>query len=144
MEKTFKRQIALIDTGIVYALSDMDDSWHLRARDFVKGFGGALVLPSTVIPESCCLLNTYLGREIERRFINSLLLGELKIEHFNKDDLKRADELLALYSDANIGFVDASLVAIAERLRATKIVTTDRRHFSMIKPRHCQAFTLLP
>lgn len=122
----------------------MDDSWNARARDFLEDFGGVLVVPSTVVPEACYLLNAYLGLKAERRFINSLVHGELRVEHFGREDLKRAYELLKLYSDANIGFVDASIVAIAERLRATKILTTDRRHFSIIKPVHSKAFTLLP
>jgi len=51
---------------------------------------------------------------------------------------------LKQYADANIGLVDASLVAVAERLGINTIITTDRRHFSLIKPAHCSAFTLLP
>jgi uncharacterized protein len=35
-------------------------------------------------------------------------------------------------------------VAIAERLRLTAIATTDRRHFSGIRPRHRASFTLVP
>jgi len=31
--------------------------------------------------------------------------------------------------------VDAAVVAIAERLTATKIATLDRRHFSVVRPR---------
>lgn len=42
------------------------------------------------------------------------------------------------------GFVDASIVAISERLGIPKILTADRRHFSAIQPKHCVAFTLLP
>ncbi|HHT9124655.1 MAG TPA: type II toxin-antitoxin system VapC family toxin [Candidatus Brocadiia bacterium] len=144
MEKTFKKQIALVDTGIVYAMSDKDDSWHERVKNFIKNSNDILTIPSTVAPEVCYLLNSYLGIEVERKFINSLILGELKVEHFKMEDLKRINELLKAYSDANIGFVDASIVAIAERLKVDRILTTDRRHFSIIKPSHCPIFTLLP
>jgi predicted nucleic acid-binding protein len=44
----------------------------------------------------------------------------------------------------NIGFVDATVVAIAERLELASIATTDRRHFSRIRPAHAEAFTRLP
>lgn len=144
MEKTFKRQIAIIDTGIIYAMSDKDDSWHNRVKNFMENSDDTLILPSTVVPEACYLLNSYLSIDIERRFINSLIIGELKIEHFTREDLKRINELLKTYSDINIGFVDASIVAIAERLKTTRILTTDRRHFSTIRPSHCPSFTLLP
>jgi predicted nucleic acid-binding protein len=139
-----KREIAIIDTGIVYALSDTDDAWHKRVKKFFDNNNDTMVLPSTVIPESCYLLNTYLGQKAEYEFISSLMHGELKIEHFNRDDLRRIVELLKVYSDMNIGFVDASIVAIAERLKVSRILTTDRRHFSIIKPIHGKSFTLLP
>jgi predicted nucleic acid-binding protein len=53
-------------------------------------------------------------------------------------------ELMATYEDAPIGFVDASLIATAERLDITSVLTTDRRHFSFVRPRHVRAFRLLP
>ena len=51
------------------------------------------------------------------------------------------------YADANIGFIDAAIVAIAaiaERLGATRLLTLDRRDFGIIRPRHVAAFELLP
>lgn len=40
--------------------------------------------------------------------------------------------------------MDASLVAIAERLGVTEIATLDRRDFTVVRPRHVGAFVLLP
>jgi hypothetical protein len=37
-----------------------------------------------------------------------------------------------------------SVVAIAERLDVREIATIDRRPFSVVRPRHVDAFTLLP
>ena len=37
-----------------------------------------------------------------------------------------------------------AVAAIAERLGLTEIATLDHRHFTVIRPRHVQAFTLLP
>ena len=48
------------------------------------------------------------------------------------------------YADSNIGFVDASIVAVAERLDIRKVLTLDRRHFGVIRPRHCPALDILP
>jgi hypothetical protein len=36
------------------------------------------------------------------------------------------------------------VVAAAERLEAVEIATLDRRHFSVVRPSHVEAFTLLP
>ena len=134
----------LIDTGILYALADKDDSWHTRAVEFISDFRGRLVTSSAVIPEICYLLNTYLSPGAEIVFVRSLANHEITIEHFTDGDLARIHELLSQYRDANIGFVDAACVAIAERLGIAGIVTTDRRHFSLIRPKHIPAFDLLP
>jgi uncharacterized protein len=48
------------------------------------------------------------------------------------------------YADLGLGGTDASLVAIAERLNITTIATLDRRDFTVVRPRHVDAFTLLP
>lgn len=59
-------------------------------------------------------------------------------------DYVRARELLEVYEDLQPGFVDAAIVAIAERLRQATIATLDRRHFSVFRPTHVRAFTLVP
>lgn len=103
-----------------------------------------MIVPSTVVPEICYLLNTYLGSDAEISFVKSLVNRELLLEQSTFQDLSRIAELLKKYDDVNIGFVDASLVAVAERLRISGILTTDRRHFTAVKPQHCKEFTLLP
>ncbi|QGH70750.1 hypothetical protein GCE65_15545 [Pseudactinotalea sp. HY158] len=53
-------------------------------------------------------------------------------------------ELVARYRDLPLGTVDASVVATAERLDISEIATVDRRHFTVVRPAHVDAFTLLP
>jgi predicted nucleic acid-binding protein len=134
----------LVDTGILYALADIDDAWHESVKEFLQTMTETLVVPVTVLPEVCYLLNTHLGQESERKLIASILQGELRIEGLTNDDFRRSFQLLETYSDLNIGFVDASLVAMAERLKIHRLLTTDRKHFSIIRPRHCPTFELLP
>ena len=144
MAEIFKTETFLVDTGILYALADRKDKWHLRAASFISESAGRLVVPSTVLPETCYLLNTCIGQEAETAFIRAVIDRELLLEQVTTTDLSRAVELMLTYSDANIGMVDSSLVAVAERLKLTRILTTDRRHFAMIKPKHCKSFQLLP
>lgn len=42
------------------------------------------------------------------------------------------------------GVVDASVLALAERLGETKLATLDRRHFAAVRPLHTEALILLP
>jgi hypothetical protein len=136
--------MALVDTGILYAMADADDAWHKPAKAFLESAKEVLVVPITVLPEVCYLLNTHLGQESERRLISSIVQGELRIEGLASEDFRRSLQLLETYSDMNVGFVDATMVSIAERLKIQRILTTDRKHFSIIRPRHCHAFELLP
>jgi predicted nucleic acid-binding protein len=53
-------------------------------------------------------------------------------------------ELVADYRDLPLGTVDASVIAAAERLDAAEVATLDRRHCSVVRPRHEVAFQLLP
>jgi uncharacterized protein len=48
------------------------------------------------------------------------------------------------YADLPLGTVDASIVATAERLGEASVATRDRRHFTVVRPAHVEAFTLLP
>ncbi len=134
----------LLDAGALYALADRDDKWHARMVAVLKDRPGDRVVPVTVLTEACYLLGTHLGIAAERRLIRATLEGELLLEGVILPDLERADQILQKYSDANIGLVDATAVAIAERLGIRVVVTTDRRHFSLFRPKHCRAFELLP
>jgi predicted nucleic acid-binding protein len=59
-------------------------------------------------------------------------------------DTLRIAELVARYHDLPLGTVDASVVAAAERLGASEVATLDRRHFTVVRPSHIEAFQLLP
>lgn len=134
----------LVDMGVLYAMADRDDAWHKPVKIFLEKMQDILVVPITVLPEACYLLSSHLGPESERKLISSIVQGEIRIESLAKNDFRRTLEILKTYSDMNIGFVDASLVAIAERLKIHRILTTDRKHFSIIRPRHCRMLELLP
>jgi hypothetical protein len=144
MEKSINSRLVLVDTGIIYALADKTDRWHQKAVRFFSHFEGRWILPDTVIPEACYLINKYLGPQAEIAFVKSLAGGELSLESLYPQDIERIQQLLETYSSLNIGFVDASVLAIAERRGITQILTTDRRHFSVVTPKHCKTLTLLP
>jgi predicted nucleic acid-binding protein len=132
----------LLDTGILYALADRKDGWHRRSRDLIDRTREALIVPVTVVPEVCYVMRERLGILAEQRFVESLAAEELAVEELRSGDMKRCAALLERYPE--IGFVDASVVAIAERLHLRVIATTDRRHFGAIRPKHVAGFELVP
>jgi predicted nucleic acid-binding protein len=48
------------------------------------------------------------------------------------------------YADLRLGGTDASVIALAERQGAVRIATLNRHHFAVLRPRHVDAFELLP
>jgi hypothetical protein len=57
---------------------------------------------------------------------------------------ERAPNLIATYADLGLGFVDASVLAVVERLHEPKLATLDRRHSPRCGPATSKALTLLP
>jgi predicted nucleic acid-binding protein len=113
-------------------------------RDFVTHTHETLLVPVTVLPEADYLITTRLGGPVARAMLRSILDGELRVEHLARADLERCWELMDQYADSALGLVDASIIALAERLRITRVLTLDRRHFRFVRPRHCTAFEVAP
>ena len=134
----------LADTGGLFALLDDRDEWHGRMRDWLKHATAALVVPMTVVQETAFLVETRRGPRQEAAFLRTATTGAFVREAVQQEDLARAADLIDSYADFPLGFVDASIVAIAERLDITSLLTTDRRHFGVIRPAHCERLRLLP
>ncbi|MBI2938995.1 MAG: PIN domain-containing protein [Chloroflexi bacterium] len=134
----------LVDTSGLYALADADSEAHKAVRRYVATTHEALVVPVTVLPEVDYLVATRLGVHVELAVLKSVATGELWLEGLTPADVQRCVELIDQYADSDIGFVDASIVAIAERLRISRILTLDHRHFRMLRPKHGEAFELVP
>ena len=137
--------IVLADTGAVYALLDRDDSWHGRVTAYWEHHAGDIRLPEPMLAEVCSLLGARLGGRAENAFVRAIVDGEFRLEQFlAEEDAPRAADLMQTYRDAPIGFVDAAIVATAERTGCGELLTTDRRHFPLIRPRHFPALVLVP
>ena len=116
----------------------------MAALELLETHPGPLIVPTLVITEVVYLLATRLGTEPEVRFLGDLADGAFTIEPVLASDWLRIAELVARYRNLPLGTVDASVVATAERLGVTEIATVDRRHFSVVRPNHAEAFTLRP
>ena len=106
--------------------------------------GLPVVIPAPVITETTMLSRFRRNERAVDALLRSVVDGTVAIVDLEWADYARVRELISKYSDLSLGFVDASVVAVAERLDETTIATLDRRHFSVVKPAHCEAFTLVP
>jgi predicted nucleic acid-binding protein len=123
---------------------DADDRHHAACLELLETDPGPLIVPLLVVTEVAYLIGTRLQPEAEVRFLGDLASGALNGEHVEPSDWMRIAELVWRYRDLPLGTVDASVVATAERLGLTTLATLDRRHFSVVRPTHTTAFSLLP
>jgi predicted nucleic acid-binding protein len=78
------------------------------------------------------------------RFLNSLTNTRFSLIAIELSDILRTTKILEKYLDARIDFVDATVIAIAERLEISYVLTLDRRDFMAVRPQHISFFELLP
>lgn len=134
----------ILDTGPLYAALDRSDQDHAACRTLIEKAEEPLVIPSPVLVE----VDYWIGQRLTPGVLVALLAdiesGAYRVEDLQPADYTRVSELCDRYADADIGFVDAAVFAIVERLGETKLATLDRRHFSLLRPRHRDAITLVP
>ncbi len=99
-------------------------------------------------PQAATEVAYLVGREVGTMMVATslryLLNSRFIILALTPEDLLRVAEILEIYQDSRIDFVDASVMAIAERLEITKVLTLDRRDFQLFRPKHCQFFEIMP
>lgn len=134
--------IAVVDSGPLYAAADLDDDDHDAAVAVLAQLDLHIVIPTLVVAEVTYFIGTRLGANAEAAFLGGL--AQLDVEAPGAADWTRIAELVQTSADFPIGGTDASVIALAERLDATTVITLDRRHFGAVRPRHADAFALLP
>ena len=134
----------LADTGPLVAVANDRDQHHERCQTLLENDRRPVAVPAPVIVEVCQLLASRRGTRAEAAFLTSLGARELDVIDLEAADYTRAAQLVEQYADLPLGAVDATVIAVAERLRVTEIATLDRRHFTVVRPFHVDAFTLLP
>ena len=78
------------------------------------------------------------------RLLEDIVSGTLQVEDLLPEDYARAAEICEQYADARVGFVDATVLSVVERLGEPKLATLDHRHFGLLRPRHVEALELVP
>jgi predicted nucleic acid-binding protein len=103
-----------------------------------------LIVPALVLAELDYWCARRLSPDAWLIFLDDVLAGAYRVEPPTPADLARCRDLQAQYRDLALGVVDASVVALAERLEEPKVATLDQRHFRAVRPTHVAALDLLP
>lgn len=134
----------LLDTGFLYALLNGSEQSHRVVRQAAVQLDATAFLPTPVTVEVAYLIRRDLGAEALAQFMADLATPRYALSVPIAADYERAAAIVRQYADAQIDFVDAIIAAIAERLDIRRIFTLDQRHFRLFRPRHCDAFELIP
>lgn len=120
------------DTGALIALFDRSDRHHDEMRLLYEADADAWILPWAILPEVDYLTATHLGQRAQALWLADLASGAFSVEWGRPDDLSAADRICRRYKALRLGLVDAVVIAVAERLRASAIATLDLRHFGAV------------
>ena len=133
----------LLDTSAILALSDTRHHLHKAIKNLVLKKEDIYIIPSTVIVEVCQLLKYRFGSMVELKFLEEINKSNFIMETIQLADISRIMEILVKHRDFHVGYVDASIVAVAERLGTNKILTLDKKHFNGLIPSGFAYFELL-
>jgi predicted nucleic acid-binding protein len=134
----------ILDTGPLYASLDRSDADHARCRALIESSNESLIVPSPVLVEVDYWINRRLHPGVLVALLTDIEAGAYVVADLEPADYRRVRELCDRSSDSDIGFVDAAVMALVERLGESKLATLDRRHFGTLRPRHRESIELLP
>ncbi|MBK9546380.1 MAG: PIN domain-containing protein [Dehalococcoidia bacterium] len=134
----------ILDTGPLYASLDRRDADYAACRRLIENTSEPLVIPAPVLVEVDYWIHTRLHPGVLVALLDDIAAGAYGVVDLVASDYRRVREVCDRYADSDIGFVDAAVIAVVERLNEPKVATLDRRHFGTVRPRHVDALVLLP
>ena len=134
----------LADTGVLVSAADSREPLHADCAELLRFHHRQMVMSAPVVAETSWMIESRLGPQAEARFLGLVTSGEIEVIDLAVADYLRCVELIETYADLGLGLVDASVVTIAERLSIATIATLNHRDFSVVRPRHVEAFELVP
>jgi predicted nucleic acid-binding protein len=134
----------ILDTGPLYAALDRSDADHFKCRRLIETSAEPLVIPSPVLVEVDYWIHQRLHAGVLVALMDDVISGAYRVENLRAEDYRRIRDACDRYADSDIGFVDAAVLAVVERLNEPKLATLDRRHFGVLRPRHVDVLRLVP
>lgn len=134
----------LVDTNIWLAAADRSSNRHADCAAVLADHARELAAPVPVIAETGWLLLDRGGSPAQARFVAMITAGQLEPIELVSADWVRVAELIDRYADLELDLVDASLIAVAERLGLGTIATLNHRDFHVVRPAHVDVFELIP
>lgn len=123
----------LADTGFFIALGNNGDRDHNLAVQIISTLNEPLITTYPVITETSYLLARDAGLTVQFSFLSEVANGTFPVFDLQRHHIVRMVELMRRYANLPMDFADASLVVLAEHLGHGRILTCDRRDFSIYR-----------
>lgn len=133
---------ALLDTGVLVAFLHRDDAAHEACAAALREFRGTLLSTEAVLTESAYLLSRVRGGS--EACLEFFIRGGAVLVPSSRASLTRCKELMRKYADVPTDLADATLVVLADEMRAFKVFTLDRRGFSAYRGEDGESFEIRP
>lgn len=125
----------LCDSGPLIGSFNPGDPAHERCTRLLASWTGKLLIPEPVLGETSNYLRNHVrnGPQLEARFLHATVneAGDFEIINPTGDDRVRAAEIAQKFVSAPFGYVDAMIVAMAERISVANIATVDFKFLGM-------------
>lgn len=131
------------DSSVVLAALNRRDPAHARCANLLRA-GAVTTLPAPVVVEVDWVSRSRGSTRATDTLLASICDGSVIVVDLDGEDYRRVLILQQEYADLPLEFVDAAVIAVAERLEQTRVATLDHRHFGVVRPRHVDAFELVP
>ena len=118
----------LVDTGPLVALFDPKDPDFVGCHAILKSLNQPLYTTEAVLTEAFHLLDP--GSKGAEGLMRFVLEGYVTVTALEQTDTARAFELMDKYSDCPMDYADASIVAVAEKMKTLSVFTLDTGDFS--------------
>ncbi|MGH7776494.1 MAG: type II toxin-antitoxin system VapC family toxin, partial [Candidatus Dormibacterales bacterium] len=111
-----------MDTGPLFAAMDRSDADHERCAALLESATEPVVIPAPVMVEVDWLAGR-LRPDPFLALLSDVEEGLLSLEELRAADYARTRELMDRYRDLPLGFVDAAVLSVVERLGEAKLAT---------------------
>lgn len=136
--------LAVADSSFVIAVALATEAAHQTCVMTYRQQQNKILLPQSTLAEVGYLITREGGNQATATFLRRLPETKYRVIPLEAEDFLRTAQLLEEYHTARLDFVDATIIAVAERTKASLILTLDRRDFGIVRPSHLPHFDILP
>ncbi len=134
----------IVDASALYAQANRLEPRHEDVTRILRSETGILATTEFTAAEADYLILDRLGLDPEMAFLDDLAQGTFIVDCLDRQEIVKAQEVVARYRDLRLGLADASLIVLAARYGTDRILTFDERAFRAVTPLQGGSFTILP